>query len=77
MIYFPQGGDGQLNLSALNGKKLTVWWYDPRTGNAIPDGKLKRSEKLTVSTPTRGKGHDWILVLDGEKMLPPGTFSLK
>lgn len=72
MIYFPQGGTANLNLSKLSGKKLSAWWYDPRTGNSFPAGKIKRSTQIQLSAPSTGKGNDWVLVLDSQKYAPPG-----
>ena len=64
MIYFPSGGSASLNLLELSSKELTSWWYDPRTGNSFPGEKIEKSDKITVTAPTTGKGHDWVLVLD-------------
>lgn len=75
MIYFPEGGKIDLNLSTLSSERLTAWWYDPRTGNAIYAGEMARSAAVSVTTPTAGKGHDWVLVLDGEQFSRPGQIT--
>ncbi|MEL6123972.1 MAG: DUF4038 domain-containing protein, partial [Bacteroidota bacterium] len=33
MVYLPEGGSADLNLSSLQSEDLTLWFYDPRTGN--------------------------------------------
>lgn len=64
LIYFPTGKSATLNISMLVGDTLTRWWYDPRTGNAYQDGTFENTGSTTVTPPTAGKGHDWVLVLD-------------
>lgn len=75
MIYFPTGGTTSINLSALSAKKLTSWWYDPRTGNAFTGPPIRRAEKVKITAPTSGIGHDWVLVIDVSKrnFKRPGT----
>jgi len=64
MIYFPKGGDVNLNLSALSENDLVIWWYDTRTGNSFTGGSITKSTALQIKAPTSGKGHDWVLVVD-------------
>ncbi len=66
MIYFPTGKSTRLNLSALRGKMLKSWWYDTRTGNAYPSKNMEKSNAVQITPPTKGKGHDWVLVIDEE-----------
>lgn len=72
MVYFPKGGNAELNLSTLSSQELKVWWYDPRTGNSFAQGIVERSTKVSINAPTSGMGNDWILVLDSERFDPPG-----
>lgn len=64
MIYFPTGGNCRLNLKELATDELAAWWFDPRTGNSFAGITIQKSENIIVSAPTKGKGHDWVLVLD-------------
>ncbi|MEM6377218.1 MAG: glycoside hydrolase family 140 protein [Bacteroidota bacterium] len=64
MVYFPRGGSASLNLLRLSSKKLSIWWFDPRTGHSFRGDPIKRSDQVIVTAPTTGKGHDWVLVLD-------------
>lgn len=74
MVYFPTGQERKLSLSNLKGSTLTVWWYDPRTGNSYPSEPIEKIGEVSVQPPTSGKGNDWVLVLDAEdsQASPPG-----
>lgn len=39
-------------------------WFNPRTGEEALFGILRPGEKTLVVPPTRGKGQDWVLVLE-------------
>ncbi len=77
MIYLPNGGNANLDLTALANEGLSTWWYDPRTGNSYPGEKLKKSNNVEIKAPTTGKGHDWVLVIDSKKYSTPGKPSYK
>lgn len=64
MVYFPTGKPAEINLVPLRAKKLMVWWFDPRTGNAINAGKMRHRDRKLFTPPSAGAGHDWVLVLD-------------
>lgn len=64
MIYFPNGKDRELNLSSLASDRISIWWFDPRTGNAIAEKEMDRPDRHTFVPPSQGIGNDWILVLD-------------
>ncbi|MCB0629588.1 MAG: glycoside hydrolase family 140 protein [Saprospiraceae bacterium] len=69
MIYFPTGKAVTLDLSALSGKKIRAWWFDPRTGNAYTAGKkIRNNGRQLFPPPTSGRGNDWVLVLDDAKI---------
>lgn len=67
MIYFPTGNQTALNLSILNQNKLQMSWFDPRTGAIFNGGTINRADKVKVIPPSTGKGHDWVLIIDGER----------
>ncbi|MFC2123628.1 glycoside hydrolase family 140 protein [Bacteroidota bacterium] len=74
MIYYPTGKKVDLNLSALNARKISAWWYDPRTGNAYHEETILKPDIYTIIPPTSGRGHDWVLVIDDydKKFKKPG-----
>jgi len=72
MIYLPTGGDVHLNLTSLSNEVLFIWWFDPRTGNSYQAGKIKKSSNVAIKAPTKGKGHDWVLVIDSKAFDAPG-----
>jgi len=63
-VYLPTGNTAEINLATVGAAKVKVWWYNPRDGKAqfieTTDGKGNKS----YSPPTRGRGNDWILVID-------------
>ena len=74
MVYFPTGQERRLSLSNLKAETLTVWWYDPRTGNSFEENPILKVKEVSIQPPTSGKGNDWVLVLDSanSQRLPPG-----
>lgn len=64
-IYFPTGKTVEVNLSKLNNPALKANWYDPRTGVSFPySGSALIKGKNKISTPSSGKGQDWVLVVE-------------
>lgn len=61
-VYLPQNKPVSVDLSKVNGAKKNGWWYDPRTGNAIPIKSVKSSGTQTFTPPKDEK--DWVLVID-------------
>jgi hypothetical protein len=74
MVYFPTGQERRLSLSNLKTETLSVWWYDPRTGNSFEGNPILKVKEVSIQPPTSGKGNDWVLVLDSanSQRLPPG-----
>lgn len=74
MVYFPTGQERRLSLLNLKAETLTVWWYDPRTGNSFEGNPILKVKEVSIQPPTFGKGNDWVLVLDSanSQRLPPG-----
>ena len=72
-IYMPRAEPVQIDLTRLSGERLDVWWYDPRTGAATPQGSQPRSGPATFTPPAGGP--DWVLVLDdsAQRFGPPGS----
>lgn len=66
MIYFPEGTSTQLNISSLQGEVVTSSWYDPRTGVKFPGQDYHTGTLIEVSPPSKGRGNDWVLILDSK-----------
>ncbi len=65
-VYSASGTPFTVDLGKLSGGRLRACWYDPRDGSAQVVGTLAREGKREFVPPSRGKGHDWVLVLDDE-----------
>ncbi len=63
-IYSPRGAGFTLDLSPFNGKSMRALWYNPRYGETYllqPNGQVAIK---TFTPPTKGRGNDWVLILD-------------
>lgn len=63
-VYLPVGGEVTLDLHHFPGRTVTAWWYDPRTGWALDPRIIPNRGLLALWAPSRGRGQDWVLVLD-------------
>jgi len=75
MIYSEQGNPFTVNLQLLSGKKITAWWFDVKSGKSFKIDEFEKTERRRFHPPTKGKGNDWVLVLDdaSKKFPPPGN----
>ncbi len=64
MVYTPLGNEIELKGDLLPAQHYRVSWYDPRSGKTLDAGKTVRNSRLRFSSPSRGPGFDWILILD-------------
>ncbi len=66
MIYIPVGKMITLNLSSFKTNKIKAYWFNPRTGMALPKGLVEIADKTEVSftSPEQGVEKDWVLILD-------------
>lgn len=74
IVYLPTTRAVTVNPSGLQSGALTVWWYDPATGQATQDaGSYSTAAPLSLTPPAGGT--DWVLVVDaaGFGFPPPGT----
>jgi len=62
--YLPLGGDIEIDAGKLKENLHFGWWYDPRTGEPIPIGYLNNKDVLKLTAPSKGKGCDWVLVME-------------
>ncbi|OCF43452.1 hypothetical protein I317_02752 [Kwoniella heveanensis CBS 569] len=59
-VYTPEGADFEVDLSSLQGDKLTASWFNPRTGEEKSAGPVEKGQ-VKVVTPSKGKdNHDWV-----------------
>lgn len=63
-VYTPTGSPVTVALGKLKGEKLSAYWYDPRRGVSAKIGIFRRGAARKFVPPTKGRGHDWVLVLD-------------
>jgi hypothetical protein len=64
MVYLPQNQPVKIDLSKISGSKKNIWWYDVRTGKAVPDKSVSGKGTKSFIPPKEGK--DWVLVIDDE-----------
>ncbi len=63
LVYFPAGNPASLRTYLLHGPRLTVEWYDPRTGNRHAGADIEVAPwKPTTFIPPSPE--DWVLVLE-------------
>lgn len=63
-IYTPTGKVLEIQTGSLQGRRLRVSWYNPRSGVFTWAGKRKKAPVMSFTPPSSGKGQDWVLVLD-------------
>lgn len=64
LVYTAAGQPVRVRAERLPGERTVASWYNPRTGQTQPSRTVTRSGDLTFEPPSRGRGHDWVLVLD-------------
>jgi len=62
MVYVPAHESVEVNPQKISGKKINVWWFDPRTGDSVSLGKYKNNRNYTFRTPIAER--DWVLIID-------------
>lgn len=61
MIYIPSMQTVEVDFSKLAGEQITVWWYDPRSGESQQMGRFAKDSRQSFTSPGE---LDWVLVLD-------------
>jgi hypothetical protein len=69
MVYLPYYKSFKLNTSVIPGSRLKVWWYNPATGEAFPQGVIDNGGTYEFSNWNNlikegMGGPDWVLVID-------------
>ncbi len=73
-VYIPTGGPVAVQAGKISGGRLKAWWYDPRRGVSFSAGEHPNEGTPTFTPPSRGRGNDWVLVIDdaSRRFPPPG-----
>jgi hypothetical protein len=64
LFYLPVGGEIEIKIKDPKWEELIGWWFDPRTGESALIGKFKPKGKMKFQATGKGRGNDWVLVLD-------------
>ena len=63
LIYTPRGESFTLNKHVIKSDRLNEYWFDPRYGVAYFNKTQDTWGIQTYTSPTNGRGNDWVLVL--------------
>ena len=64
MVYLPVGKTITVDASSITSKKGICWWFNPKDGKTIRIGRLRKKSQMQFTSPTLGKGNDWVLIID-------------
>ena len=76
-VYVPTGKAATVKLDKISGEKINAFWFDPRVGNAVQMGEFPNQGTQTFEPFSRGRGQDWVLVLDDASRAFPKPGTLK
>ncbi len=65
LVYLPNGGTTDLDLSGATGS-FTVNWFNPRTGGALAGGPVKSVNgggKVALGTSPADADEDWLAII--------------
>ncbi len=65
VVYLPEGGTTDLDLSAAKGS-YDLKWYDPRNGGKLQRGSVRRvsgGESVSLGNPPSDTSEDWVALL--------------
>lgn len=63
-IYSAAGNPFTVVLDKIKGKKLNVYWFDPRNGSVKQENQISNNGRRLFVPPDSGYGQDWVLILD-------------
>ena len=76
-VYSAAGESFSADVSAISGRRVRAWWYDPRTGMPGTSWEFENTGTPTTFDPPGSpeRTNDWVLVLDdaSAELPPPGT----
>ncbi len=62
VVYIPPDGEPfHVDMSKVSGKKASIWWYNPRNGDAVSAGKYATKNIRLFRKPDN---RDWVMVID-------------
>lgn len=64
-VYAPDGGAVTVSLGRVGAAQLRASWFDPRTGQRSVIGTFAGTGERTFTPWSRGRGNDWVLILEG------------
>lgn len=64
-VYTPDGGAVTVSLGRVGAAQLRASWFDPRTGQRSVIGTFAGTGERTFTPWSRGRGNDWVLLLEG------------
>ncbi|MFP4090845.1 MAG: glycoside hydrolase family 140 protein [Cyclobacteriaceae bacterium] len=62
MVYLQAHEQVEVDPRRISGRKINVWWFDPRTGDCVNIGKYRNNQTYTFRTPNDDR--DWVLLID-------------
>ena len=65
LAYTPIGKPIQLDLSKMNTRKVTAFWFNPRSGESVKIGEYDATDTPEFTPWSKGKGSDFVLVIVG------------
>lgn len=72
LLYSPTGKAVAVEMSRIKGSRVAAYWYNPRDGTSRAVGLFPSSGIKEFVPPTKGRGNDWVLVLDdASRKFPP------
>jgi hypothetical protein len=66
-VYSPRGKPFLINVGMMKQPRTKASWYDPRTGSLTELHTMDSVAFQTYAPPTKGRGNDWVLVLENVK----------
>jgi len=64
IVYSPFGESFTLNKNVVKAARFREFWYDPRYGVSYEIDRPERWGIQTYAPPTKGRGQDWVLVIE-------------
>jgi hypothetical protein len=62
LVYMPTSHPVTVDLGKLAAVQVNAWWFCPRSGKTLLDGKYSAGGFQTFEPPKEGP--DWVLILD-------------
>jgi len=66
LVYFPEGGSCDLDLSAAGNRAFSVRWFNPRSGGELVKGSVAEVQggaAVSLGSPPADAGQDWLVVV--------------